>query len=106
MREFVSRRGTAEGAFFRFADGTPLTKPHFVELVREALTRAGVPVSAYSGHSFRIGAATAAAQAGIPDSMIQALGRWSSPAFLSYIRTPRDQLAQFSRSMAQPTRRS
>ena len=37
MREFVTRRGTAAGAFLRFTDGTPLTKPHFVELVCEAL---------------------------------------------------------------------
>ena len=101
-REYVTHRGSAPGAFFRFADGTPLTKPRFVELVRRALVRAGVPVSGYSGHSFRIGAATAASQAGIPDSAIQALGRWSSPAFLRYIRTPREQLAHFSRSMARP----
>ena len=100
-REYVARRGTSPGTFFRFAEGVPLTKPRFVELVRSALTRAGVPVDGYSGHSFRIGAATAASQAGIPDSVIQALGRWSSPAFLQYIRTPREQLAQFSHSIAQ-----
>ena len=32
--------------------------------VREALARAGVDASHYSGHSFRVGAATTAAQAG------------------------------------------
>ena len=99
-REYVAHRGTQQGAFFQFADGTPLTKPRFVGLVRSTLTQAGVPVDGYSGHSFRVGAATAASQAGIPDSTIQALGRWSSPAFLRYIRTPREQLAQFSHSMA------
>ncbi len=53
---------------------TPLTKPRFVVKVRAALERVGVSGTGYSGHSFRSGAATAAAQAGIEDSSIQALG--------------------------------
>ena len=96
VRSYVARRGDSPGAFFCSAEGVPLSKSRFVELVRSALTRAGVPIAGYSGHSFRIGATTAASQAGIPDSVIQALGRWSSPAFLRYIRTPRDHLAQYS----------
>ena len=98
-----ARRGTASGAFFCGEGGAPLTKTRFVVLVRAALTRAGVPVAGYSGHSFRIGVATAAAQAGIPDSTIQALGCWTSSAFLEYIRTPREQLAQFSQPLARRT---
>ena len=93
IRDYVARRGVSPGAFFRLADGTPLTN---VELVRQALSRAGVSTSGYSGHSFRIGAATAAFQAGVPDSVIQALERWAGPAFLRYIRTPRGHLAQYS----------
>ena len=96
ISRYVAIRGTGPGAFFRSAEGIPLTKARFVEQVRSALARAGLPLSGYSGHSFRIGAATTAAQAGIPDSVIQALGRWSSQAFLRYIRRPREQLAQYS----------
>ena len=96
MLAFVALRGNSPGPFFRFRNGNPLTKARFVARVREALEQAGIPAQSYSGHSFRIGAATAAAQAGIQDSTIQALGRWSSTAFLRYIRTPRDQLAQFA----------
>ena len=36
-----------------------------------------------------IGAATTAAQEGVADSVIQALGRWTSATFLGYICTPR-----------------
>ncbi|RXN33881.1 poly [Labeo rohita] len=42
----------------------------------------------FSSHSFRIGAATTAAQKGLSQQQIQALGRWSSEAFKSYIRHP------------------
>ena len=100
LQSYVVVRGTSPGAFFRSAVGTPLTKARFVDQVRSALARAGIPTSGYSGHSFRIGAATAASQAGIPDSTIQALGRWSSSAFLRYIRPAREQLAQYSYPLA------
>ena len=45
--------------------------------VKAALARAGIDSSRYSGHSFRIGAATTAAQVGIGDATIKAMGRWS-----------------------------
>ena len=38
------------------------------------------------GHSIRSGAATSLALAGVPDNVIQGLGRWSSQAFKLYIR--------------------
>ena len=64
--------------------------------VREALQAVGLPYDSFAGHSFRIGAATAAAKAGLEDSVIQMLGRWNSSAFLSYIRTPRETLFKCS----------
>ena len=100
VRIYVERRGSAAGAFFCSAGGLPLSKSRFVEQVRSALARAGISTERYSGHSFRIGAATAAAEAGVLDSTIQALGRWTSSAFLTYIRTPRERLANWSSSMA------
>ena len=53
--------------------GWPL--PHkVVAAVREALRRAGLISTDYAGHSFRIGAATTAAQKGVQDSLIKTLG--------------------------------
>ena len=97
---YMAQRGQQEGPFFRFRDGFPLTKARFVTRFQAALDEVGVPCRDYSGHSFRIGAATAAARAGIEDSTIQLLGRWTSSAFLTYIRTPRDQLAGISRTLS------
>ncbi len=93
---YVGLRGPAPGPFFVFCDRSPLTKAKFVGRMREALTVLGLKPQDYNGHSFCIGAATAAAQAGLEDSVIQSLGRWSSDAFLRYIRIPKEQLALYS----------
>jgi len=86
---YMSLRGSAPGPFFRFNDGSPLTKSSFTGRIREVLKALGLPEDNFAGHSFRIGAATAAARAGIEDSVIRAMGRWNSSAFLVYICTPR-----------------
>ena len=96
----MSSRQDAPGPFFRNERGHPLTKAAFVQKIRQALSQLGLPAEQFAGHSFRIGAATAAAQAGLEDSVIQALGRWSSAAFLLYVRTPREHLAQFTARLA------
>ena len=93
---YISIRQDRPGAFFLKLDGQPITKAWFVCRIRAILTVLGFPQHEYAGHSFRIGAATSAALAGIEDSTIQALGRWQSAAFLQYIRMPRDQLAAMS----------
>ena len=99
--DYMAARGTEKGPFFRFKNGQPLTKSKFTAKVREVLTTIGLPQEHFAGHSFRIGAATAAAQAGIEDSTIRIMGRWNSAAFLTYIRTPRAQLAKFSSALTQ-----
>ena len=96
---YMAIHGPTPGPFFCGEDGAPLTKPQFVSLVHEVLTDAGLDATLYSGHSFRLGAATSAAQAGMEDSTIKALGRWSSTAFLLYIRTPKHHLAQLTTSL-------
>ena len=89
--------GSEPGSFFRFQNGHPLNKSRFTQEVRNALEAVGLPHTQFVGHSFRIGAATATAGAGVEDLVSCILGRWNSSAFLAYIRTPRQQLAQFSK---------
>lgn len=99
---YIVIRGSSPGPFFLLTDGKPLRKPKFVQEVRIMLDALGLPTHQYAGHSFRIGAATSAALAGVEDSAIQLLGRWHSAAFLRYIRTPHDRLATLSRTLAAP----
>lgn len=85
---YMAIRPPGPGPLLHFQDGTPLSRQLLVRHVRQALAQAGVDTALYNGHSFRIGAATTAAQAGLSDSLIQTLGRWKSAAFIAYIRTP------------------
>ena len=96
---YMVLRGAASGPFFRFADGRPLTRERLVAAVRAALREASIDDSNYSGHSFRIGAATTAAQQGVPDSLIKTLGRWESAAHTIYIRTPRETLCNVAQTL-------
>ena len=82
MLAYMMSRQHTPGPFFRDEQGQHLTKVRFIHEIRKALSQLGLPAEQFVGHSFQIRAATAAAQAGLEDSVIQALGRWSSPAFL------------------------
>jgi hypothetical protein len=101
--DYLVRRGSVAGPFFfTFADGRPFTRDRFVKAVREAMDQTGINSSLYTGHSFRIGAATTAAQRGVQDSLIKTLGRWESAAYTVYIRTPRETLCAVSRTLVGP----
>ena len=99
---YLAIRPSTPGPFFVFSDGSPLSRERLISALSQALKDSGVDPSNFKGHSFRIGAATTAAKAGLSDSLIQALGRWRSSAFMSYIRTPKDVLLAASVSLAGP----
>ena len=82
-------RGPSSGPLFCYTDGRPLTRQLLSSTVKSIVRLAGLPGN-YSGHSFRIGAATTAASQGVPDHLIKTLGRWSNDAYQRYIRTSAD----------------
>lgn len=97
--QYIATRRSVSGPFFLDAEGRTITKPWFIDQIRELLHSIGLPQHQYAGHSFRIGAATTAALAGVE----QALGRWQSAAFLQYIRMPWELLATLSVVLASAT---
>ena len=98
---YLAIRPPTPGPLFIFQDGTPLSRDRLVVHMRHSLSQLGADVSKFSGHSFRIGAASTAARAGLSDSFIQKLGRWKSDAFTTYIRTPAEDLAAASAVLSQ-----
>ena len=81
-RNHLHTRNKSTGPLYIFIDGKYLTRQFVANLLSLALPH----VPNINTHSFRIGGASAAASAGIPDSVIQILGRWSSDAYKRYLR--------------------
>ena len=84
--EFLHLRGNKPGPLFIMQDGCPVTRSVFSEKLFLCIKYCGLDPSRYKGHSFRIGAASHAADRGMSDAQIRTLGRWKSNAFLKYIR--------------------
>ena len=96
---YLSVRGNVPGPLFLLANGQPLSRSILTDWLRQIFSTARIEDN-FSSHSFRIGAATVASRNGIPDHLMQALGRWISNAYQLYIRTPSEALAGISGQLA------
>ena len=99
LLNYLVLRGIKGGPSFIFKDGCYLTWLRLMDALWEALQKAGIGQSKYSGHSFRIETATTAAVNGLEDSIITTLGRRRSIAYLCYMQIPWDELANYSRML-------
>jgi hypothetical protein len=88
LNEYLQLRKASNGPLFGFMDGSPVSRLFFSTQLRLSLNWAGLDPTKYKGHSFRIGAASTAAQQGFSEEKIKLMGRWSSSAFKKYIRIP------------------
>ena len=79
---------------------SPLTRNSFISLLKQTLTAAGYVDTHFSGHSFRIGACTSGAAAGVQDHLLKVLGRWTSSCYSRYIRTPPASLSRAQQLMS------
>ena len=86
LRHFQLARGNVHTSLFAYPDCSPMLRSEFNVSLKRLLGFCGYQTSAFKGHSFRIGAATAAALRGESDGQIRAADRWTTDAFKKYIR--------------------
>ena len=97
---YLAQHGHCPGPLFLLHNAIPLTRSLVTDRLRAILLSSGLPGD-FSSHGFRIGAATSAARAGVPDHLIQVLGRWKSDAYKQCIRTPPDLIICAAKSLVE-----
>jgi len=100
MQQYFLLAKPRSGPLFFFRLGHYLTRSSVTHLLRDSARSAGLPHESLKGHSFQIGAASAAVAAGLPDWLIKVLGRWSCDSYQIYIRTPESVLLSAIPKMA------
>lgn len=103
MVKYLARRAQfPHGPLFILSSGRYMTRKDVSNTTKTLLRRAGFNPSGFSSHSYRIGAATTAAAVGLPDHLIQRLGRWRSNTYQVYIRPTTHLLRDATGRMAHP----
>lgn len=85
VREFLVVCPLGGGSFLVHQDGPSLSVFQIRSVFRRCLVSAGYNPSAYSSHSFRIGAATEAGRWALDKSVIKRIGHWESDRFKLYV---------------------
>jgi hypothetical protein len=105
MRRFLLSRSDAKPDDPLFSDpqGNILRRSYLVSAIKLLVSMTGRDPAHFSGHSLRAGAATKGAELGFENWEIQLMGRWSSDAYLLYIRNPK-LLTTFAHRLAASTK--
>lgn len=89
-----ANNSSPQDPLFLTEHGKMATRSWFNKHFQKVLSASGISPKHYYIHSFRIGAATTAASAGILDETIRVMGRWSSEAYRLYIHNNLNDLLQ------------
>jgi hypothetical protein len=84
MAEACDRRPGAP--FFQTASGSPLSYDALQNFIKYLASAAGFKSDSFSTHSLRIGGATSLIECGFSREVVKQLGRWSSDAYMLYVR--------------------
>jgi integrase len=96
MAQYLAARPQVPGPVFVFRDSTYLTRCDINNLLTNSLAH----LTQISTHSFRKGGASHYLRAGMPENIIQLLGRWRSDAYKIYISIPNDFIRDISHTIA------
>ena len=89
-----------KGPLFNGRRFSPLSLANVTTTLRQLLHGTDEEPVNHASHSFRIGAATTVAAAGLPPALIKTLGRWKSNAYESYVQYPPSSLNAVSSLLA------
>ena len=104
LRDFM--QSTAVGSspsdpLLQHVDGRMVVRRHVVDLVKRVAMELGYDPKTVQGHSIRIGAATALAEAGVEFSTIMQFGGWlSESSCVKYLRWTETRLRTMSEALA------
>ena len=77
LSKYLALRGSGPaGPIFITVDGLPVSRSKFSQRLSMAIQLCDLALSRYKGHSFRIRTGSHAADRGMSDAQIRALGRW------------------------------
>ena len=93
-------KAPSHAPLFSFKKNDYHSRFSLVRLLDLCVLKAGLPVSDYSWHSFRRGAAVFAFELGLADSAVQLLGDWSSSAFKNYLEFAFKRKASIAKKIA------
>lgn len=85
MKQYLQARGDTPGPLF-IHKWRAVNRAAFLDTLQKCLQYLNISADRYNTHSFRIGRTTEMAERGVPDHIIQQIGRWKSRAYLKYIR--------------------
>ena len=84
--KFIRLRGNYPGQLFCHPSRDPITRDSLVTQLRYQLSSLGYDPLLFNTHSFRIGKITDMHREGKSELQIRSIGRWSSSAYLKYIK--------------------
>lgn len=86
ITQFLACRPTGSDQLFCHSNCLPMTRYQFTAVLTKALNYVNIPPENFKSHSMRLGAATSCSLNSVPSEQIQAMGRWTSTCYKSYIR--------------------
>lgn len=85
VTEYLRIRSTGS-LYLVHQDGFPLTRFQSASVFKKGLAAVGENPTVYGTHSFRIGAATEAVWAGLPEGEVMRIGIWQLRSYVGYVR--------------------
>lgn len=94
MREYLVNKRRGEGPLFQWENGSYLTRENIAQIFSKYFDDVNL-----NTHSLRIGGATLLSEHGVPEHIIQKIGRWKSDCFKKYVRLSTEHIQQAYKRM-------